>query len=274
MIDVANEFGLPAYVFYTCGAAPLGLQFHLQSLRDEFGIDVTNYNDDPEAELSVSTYSNPFPAKCLPDVALDKEGGSIMFLDLTRRFRETKGILINTFLELDSHAINSLSRDKSIPLVYPVGPMLNLNNVQGDNLSSSDRNIIKWLDDQPPSSVVFLCFGSRGSFTIEQVKEITYALENSGCRFLWTLRKPPQKDARLTGDYENFEEVLPEGFLQRTQGIGKVFLLLFFPSFFHITSSLDPYSSSNLKPLVKSGGYLSSHHKFGGVDFILIYLKP
>lgn len=222
MIDVANEFELPTYVFYTCGAAPLGLQFHIQSLRDEFGKDVTNYKDDPEAELSVSTYSNPFPAKCLPDVALDKEGGSTMFLDLTKRFRETKGIMINTFLELDSHAINSLSRDKSIPPVYPVGPMLNLNNVQGDNLSSSDQNIMKWLDDQPPSSVVFLCFGSGGSFTIEQVKEITYALENSGSRFLWTLRKPPQKDARLPGDYENFEEVLPEGFLQRTQGIGKV----------------------------------------------------
>ncbi|XP_004251871.1 UDP-glucose flavonoid 3-O-glucosyltransferase 6 [Solanum lycopersicum] len=222
MIEVANEFELPAYVFYTCGAAPLGLQFHIQSLTDDFGRDITNYKDEPEAELSIPTYFNPFPAKCLPSVALDKEGGSAMFLDLTRRFRETKGIMINTFLELDSHAINFLSQDKNIPPVYPVGPVLNLNNVQGDNLSLSDQNMMKWLDDQPTSSVVFLCFGSGGSFTIEQVKEISYALENSGCRFLWTLRQPPQKDATLPGDYENFEEVLPEGFLQRTQGIGKV----------------------------------------------------
>ncbi|MCD7471606.1 hypothetical protein HAX54_012177 [Datura stramonium] len=222
MIDVANEFELPTYVFYTCGAAPLGLQFHLQSLRDEFGRDITTYKDDPEQNLSVTTYHNPFPAKCLPSIVLDKEGGSTMFLDLTRRFRETKGIMINTFLELESYAINSLSKDKNIPPVYPVGPVLNLNNVQGDNLSSSDQNIMKWLDDQPPLSVVFLCFGSGGSFKTEQVKEIAYALENSRCRFLWSLRQPPEKDARLPSDYENFEEVLPEGFLQRTQGTGKV----------------------------------------------------
>ncbi|CAN4100328.1 unnamed protein product [Withania somnifera] len=222
MIDVANEFELPTYVFYTCGAAPLGLQFHVQTLSDEFNRDVTSYKDDPEAELSVTTYSNPFPAKCLPSVVLDKEKGSTMFLEITRRLLETKGIMINTFLELDSHAINSLSQDKNIPPVYPVGPVLNLNNVQGDNLGSTDQNIMKWLDDQPPSSVVFLCFGSGGSFKIEQVKEIAYALENSGCRFLWSLRQPPEKDQRLPSDYENFEEVLPEGFLQRIQGIGKV----------------------------------------------------
>lgn len=222
MIDVANEFELPTYVFYTCGAGALGLQFHVQIVSDEFERDFTKYKDDPEQNLPVATYLNPFPAKCLPSVVLDKEGGSTMFLDLTRRFRETKGIMINTFVELEPHAINSLTRDKNIPPVYPVGPVLNLNNVQGDNLSSSDQNIMKWLDDQPPSTVVFLCFGSGGSFNTEQVKEISNALENSGCRFLWSLRQPPEKDARLPSDYENFEEVLPEGFLQRTQGIGKV----------------------------------------------------
>ncbi|KAM3359061.1 UDP-glucose flavonoid 3-O-glucosyltransferase 6 [Capsicum galapagoense] len=221
MIDVANEFELPTYIFYTCGAATLGLMFHLQNLSDEFNRDITNYKDEPEAELSISTYFNPFPAKCLPSGVLDTEDGATI-LDLTRRFRETKGIMINTFVELEPHAIKSLSRDKNTPPEYPVGPVLNLNNVQGDNLSSSDQNIKKWLDDQPPSSVVFLCFGSGGSFEKKQVKEIAYALENSGCRFLWSLRQPPQKDAKLPSDYENLEEVLPEGFLQRTQGIGKV----------------------------------------------------
>ncbi|XP_060209705.1 UDP-glucose flavonoid 3-O-glucosyltransferase 6-like [Lycium barbarum] len=223
MIDVANELELPTYVFYTSNAASLGLQFHMQSLSDEFNIDITNYKNNPEAELSISTYLNPFPAKCLPSIALDKEGGgSTMYLDLTRRIRETKGIMINTFVEIEPHAINSLLRDKNIPPVYPVGPVLNLNNVESDKLSESDKNIMKWLDDQSPASVVFLCFGSGGSFKKDQVKEIAYALENSGCQFLWSLRQPPEKDARFPSDYENFEEVLPEGFLQRTQRIGKV----------------------------------------------------
>ncbi|KAK4713873.1 hypothetical protein R3W88_019780 [Solanum pinnatisectum] len=215
MIDVANEFGLPTYVFYTSGAAMLGLLLHLQN--------VTEYKDDPEAELSVTTYGNPFPAKCLPSIAFDKDGGSTMYLDLSKRLREAKAILVNSFLEFESHAVKSLSFDEKIPLVYPVGPLLNLDNDHGNNQDSSqDQIIINWLDDQPDSSVVYLCFGSLGSFSEEQIKEIAYALENSGCRFLWSLKKPLAKDTFFPAAYDNPEDVLPEGFLQRMEAIGKV----------------------------------------------------
>ncbi|XP_020547375.1 UDP-glycosyltransferase 71E1-like, partial [Sesamum indicum] len=41
--------------------------------------------------------------------------------------------------------------------------------------------------------------------------------------FLWSLRKPPPKEkVEFPGEYENSEEVLPEGFLGRTTGMGKV----------------------------------------------------
>ncbi|KAL0444559.1 UNVERIFIED_CONTAM: UDP-glycosyltransferase 71E1 [Sesamum latifolium] len=80
-----------------------------------------------------------------------------------------------------------------------------------------------WLDRQPDSSVVFLCFGTHGCLEGDQVKEIAVALENSGHRFLWSLRKPPPKEkVAFPGEYENSEEVLPEGFLERTAEIGKV----------------------------------------------------
>ncbi|KAK4355793.1 hypothetical protein RND71_024764 [Anisodus tanguticus] len=215
MIDVADEFGLPTYVFYTSSAAMLGLQLHLQSLRDDFDQDVTDYKDDSEAEFPVTTYVNPFPAKCLPSIALDKKGGSTMYLDLSKRLREAKVIIVNTFLELESHAVNSLSLDETIPLVYTTGPLLNLD--RGNNQNSSQQEIINWLDDQPSSSVVFLRFGSSGSFNEEQIKKIAYALENSGCRFLWSIKKPLAKDAVFPADYENPEDVLQEGFLQRTK---------------------------------------------------------
>ncbi|CAN1145302.1 Putative UDP-glucose flavonoid 3-O-glucosyltransferase 3 [Linum perenne] len=85
---------------------------------------------------------------------------------------------------------------------------------------------MEWLDQQPESSVVFLCFGSMGSFDKEQVKEIAVALERSGHRFLWSLRQPPQSkfggDAVFPADYEDVTEGLPDGFLERTAGIGKV----------------------------------------------------
>lgn len=52
----------------------------------------------------------------------------------------------------------------------------------------------KWLDNQPPASVVFLCFGSCGAFSVDQKKEIASALEQSGYRFLWSLRQSPPKN--------------------------------------------------------------------------------
>ncbi|CAN1179117.1 UDP-glycosyltransferase 71A15 [Linum perenne] len=54
-----------------------------------------------------------------------------------------------------------------------------------------------------------------GAFGREQVREIAHALERSGERFLWSLRRP-------TGEYDDFGEVLPEGFLDRTAEVGRV----------------------------------------------------
>uniref|UniRef100_A0A5B6YPL1 Glycosyltransferase n=1 Tax=Davidia involucrata TaxID=16924 RepID=A0A5B6YPL1_DAVIN len=229
MIDVANEFGVPSYVFFTSSAAFLGLMFHLQSLQDDQKQDITDFKDSAlEAKLFVPSFSNPVPAKVLPSVVLDKEGGGCaMFLANARRFRETKGIMINTFAELESHAIKSLSASASAsaaadgtttPPVHPVGPILSMIKEEGD---ANAMMIMRWLDYQPPSSVVFLCFGSMGSFSEEQVKEIARALESSGHRFLWSLRRPPPKGSKieLPQDYSNPEEVLPEGFSER---MGKV----------------------------------------------------
>ncbi|KAJ6423307.1 hypothetical protein OIU84_024281 [Salix udensis] len=153
---------------------------------------------------------------------LTKEGLPILIIP-ARRFRETKGIMVNTFEELESHAINSFSNGNTPP-VYPVGPLLNLNR-DGDRDVESDefKGIRQWLDDQPPSSVVYLCFGSRGSFGVDQVKEIACGLEQSGHRFLWSLRQPPPKGKNEPpSDYANPRDVLPEGFLDRTANNGKV----------------------------------------------------
>lgn len=221
MTDVANEFGVPTYVFYASGAAFLGLMFHFQALYDERSVDPTEFKDDPVAEFVVPSFVEPVPAIALPSVVVLKGWAALLFHH-TRRTREAKGILVNSFMELESHALGSLSNGETPP-VYPVGPILNLSSGGTDEFS----DLIKWLDRQPSSSVVFLCFGSMGSFREDQLKEIAYALEQSGLRFLWSLRQPPPKDKNTVTyasprDYSNPRDVLPEGFLDRTAGRGKV----------------------------------------------------
>ncbi|XP_019174295.1 PREDICTED: anthocyanidin 3-O-glucosyltransferase 2-like [Ipomoea nil] len=62
----------------------------------------------------------------------------------------------------------------------------------------------------------------RWRFSRGSSEEIAYALERSGQRFLWALRKPPSPGSVVLTEYTNLEEVLPEGFLERTKSIGKV----------------------------------------------------
>nr|BBK15468.1 UDP-glycosyltransferase [Polygala tenuifolia] len=216
MIDVADEFGVPTYVFHPASAGFLAIAFHLQSIHDQHNGDAIEFNN-PEAELQAPSCANPVPYKALPDFI---PGGvsTKAFYNLVRKYRETKGILINTFMELESGAIGSMA-DGEIPPLYPIGPVINLKT----EVEIESSIIIKWLDEQPDSSVVFLCFGSYGSFGSDQTKEIALALEKSGMRFLWTLRKPPPKGKiEYPKDMSDFEEFLPDGFLNRTADVGKV----------------------------------------------------
>ena len=219
MIDVANEFGIPTYIYYTSSANALGFTFYFQTLHDEHNQDIFAYKDS-DIELVVPSFVNKVPAKVMPSGLLDNP---LFFINQVRRFKETKGIIINTFMELEPFAINSFFNDKT-PLVYPVGPIMNLKGETHETQKPQNGfDVMKWLDDQPLSSVVFLCFGSMGSFEKDQVEEIAYALEHSGCRFLWSLRKPPPSGGIASpSDYTNLEEILPQGFINRTQGIGKI----------------------------------------------------
>uniref|UniRef100_A0A0D9ZHI9 Uncharacterized protein n=1 Tax=Oryza glumipatula TaxID=40148 RepID=A0A0D9ZHI9_9ORYZ len=54
---------------------------------------------------------------------------------------------------------------------------------------------VRWLDMQPPASMLFLCFGSKGLLPPPKVHKIAAALERSGHRFQWVLCGLP-KDSR------------------------------------------------------------------------------
>ncbi|KAK1557993.1 hypothetical protein Q3G72_035503 [Acer saccharum] len=110
-----------------------------------------------------------------------------------------------------------------MPPVYPIGPVIDLYGpAQWHPDRAQQEEIMKWLDDQPPLSVAFLCFGSQGSLGVAQLREIATGLDRAGFRFLWSIREPPKGTIYLPGEYPNLEEVLPQGFLNRTDGIGLV----------------------------------------------------
>ncbi|KFK39494.1 hypothetical protein AALP_AA3G251200 [Arabis alpina] len=224
MIDLANEFNVPSYMFYTSNATFLGMQVHVQYLYDVEKYDITDLKDsETTTELKVPSFTRPFPVKCFPSVMLSKEWLPNL-IGQARRFQELKGILVNTFAELEPQAMKFFSGgDRPLPPVYPVGPVMNLKTKVSDSSDDKQSEILRWLDEQPSKSVVFLCFGSMGGFSEEQAKEIAIALEKSCHRFLWSLRRaPPKGTMGSPGEFTNLDEILPKGFLDRTAEIGKI----------------------------------------------------
>ncbi|TYI35325.1 hypothetical protein ES332_A03G068600v1 [Gossypium tomentosum] len=204
MIDIATGFGLPSYLYFPTNAATFGLMGYLPTRHTPESSEF----ECSDPEHLIPGFVNPVPTCVLPSAVFCKDGGYTTYVKVAERFKDAKGIIINTFEELEPYALNCFSNGQNPP-VYPVGPVINLN---GLSYSDSDDRVMKWLDDQPQSSVVFLCFGSMGSFKAPQVKETALGLEQSGFRFLWSLCvQPPQNDA---------SKMLPEGFLERVQGRG------------------------------------------------------
>ncbi|KAK9059039.1 hypothetical protein SSX86_021658 [Deinandra increscens subsp. villosa] len=217
MIDVANEFNVPTYVFFTSSAAFLGFNMYVETLCLDRNQDHVIDMSKSEGEMVVPSFVNPMPMKVFP-TAYYIHNQLDFLISSFPKVREAKGIMVNTFLELETHAIMSFS-NTNFPPVYPVGPVLNLDGVTG---KVDDKDVFKWLDVQPPSSVVVLCFGSMGSFNEVQVKEIACGLERCGHRFVWSLRLPPLQEQSLHAHDNDARMLLPNGFLKRTMGIGKV----------------------------------------------------
>ncbi|XP_074278831.1 anthocyanidin 3-O-glucosyltransferase 6-like [Silene latifolia] len=219
MLNVANELDVPCYVYVTSGANLLNFQFYAQSLIDDHKVDVASVFSDSGFMGHVPGFKNPVPSKVIPSTLLQKQPWFDLVLNFTRKFREMKGILVNTYVELESFAIQELldNKHKNIPPVYPVGPILELDNERrGGSDNVEEESLIAWLDGQPKSSVVFLCFGSMGSFDDEQVIEIAKGLDRSGYRFLWSLRNMPPSDNN------NILKAFLEGFVDRTCHRGKI----------------------------------------------------
>ncbi|CAN6457395.1 unnamed protein product [Victoria cruziana] len=215
------ELGIPTFVFFTSGATTLCLFTYLPEMDRKYERDIKELTEDLQLPGSV----RPLPPAAIPAVLRTKEEHYRWFLRNAHLYFGLDGILVNTFNELQPLAFEAWADGlccpgAPAPPAYAVGPMLS----PGTELDSKNHDCIKWLDRQPDSSVLFLCFGSRGAFPTDQIHEIARGLELSGQRFLWSLRVGPDPAPGTMAGLRDadLDEVLPAGFVERTNERGMV----------------------------------------------------
>ncbi|KAJ6692461.1 GLUCOSYL/GLUCURONOSYL TRANSFERASES [Salix purpurea] len=97
---------------------------------------------------------------------------------------------METFEELEPELIQHMSEIFPIKAVGPLlrNPKVPKTTVQGDFRKADD--CIEWLDTKPPSSVVYVSFGSVVELKQDQWNEIAHGLLNSGVSFLLVMKTP------------------------------------------------------------------------------------
>ncbi|KAJ9146788.1 hypothetical protein P3X46_029015 [Hevea brasiliensis] len=160
LIDIGDELGLPSFIFLTSGAGFLSLMLYLPSRHEQNVIEFSI--SDPE--VSIPGFANPVPPR------------------IAKRFKDAKGIIVNTITELESYALESF-HDGQNPKIYPVGPVLSLKGHPHPDMDHAH-------------------------------------LEQSGYRFLWSMRALPIQNE--DPKFKNPKEMLPQGFLERMEGRGMI----------------------------------------------------
>ncbi|KAI3944598.1 hypothetical protein MKW98_021056 [Papaver atlanticum] len=223
-LQVTTKLQIPSYFFYTSGANAFTVLLHLPALNNSWKSVVDHA--DVRSLLLPNTYLNipglpPILSTDLPSSSLNpKDASHEPFMFISKTAVQAKGIIVNSFESLEPRAVKAIkgglcSPDSVTPPLYPIGPL-----IAEPTASSETCDCLTWMDKQPSESVVFLCFGSGGVFSEDQLNEIAVGLEKSRQRFLWVVRiaPPKEKNGHNSGSTEpGLDELLPEGFLERTR---------------------------------------------------------
>ncbi|GMH21790.1 hypothetical protein Nepgr_023632 [Nepenthes gracilis] len=212
-LTFASELKIPTYYFFTSGHAALAAYLYMPTIHKQ----VSKSFKDLKGTVLHFPGLPTIPATHMPEPLLDR--GDPAYNDMiyfSSHLPKSDGILVNTFDELEPVAMAAISSgscvpDMPTPPIYNIGPL-----IAQENLETGDggrrHECFSWLDSQPSRSVVFLCFGSRGTFELSQVREIANGLEKSEQRFLWVVKKGGS----------DLGSLLPDGFLERTKEKGLV----------------------------------------------------
>uniref|UniRef100_A0A5B7A2E3 Glycosyltransferase n=1 Tax=Davidia involucrata TaxID=16924 RepID=A0A5B7A2E3_DAVIN len=206
-LDVGKEIGIPVIYSRTISACCLWVFFSIPKLIEAGELPFKGTDLDALV-TSVPGMEDFLRRRDLPSFCRtgDLTDPNIQLYESERRdTTQASGLILNTFEDLEGPI---LSRIRTLcPNLYNIGPLHahlktrlaaagksppplspSSSSFSSNSLWEEDRSCIKWLDSQPPKSVIYISFGSLAVMTKEQLMEFWHGFVNSGKRFLWVVR--------------------------------------------------------------------------------------
>ncbi|TVU46114.1 hypothetical protein EJB05_05632, partial [Eragrostis curvula] len=214
-VDAARRHGCAHAVFASCGAFGTAV-FHalwknMPALPFGSDDDMLRLPEHPELAFHRSQVSTVFFGA---GARMDRR--TAFYQRLMRHGHHTDAVLVNTVDEFETTGLAMMRRTlgKDVP-VWPIGPLVRVHDTKMASSSASDDDgVIRWLDSQPPASVLYISFGSQNTIQQKQMFELAAALESTGRPFVWAIRPPVGFDI-IAGEFR--DEWLPEGFEERAR---------------------------------------------------------
>ncbi|KAK4435429.1 UDP-glycosyltransferase 83A1 [Sesamum alatum] len=214
ILETAEKMGAEPVVFSPPSAAALAIILHIPRLLEEGNLD-SNGTIEKDEMISLSENIPAWRQNELTwSFPVDLETQKIFFecsLTIEKTIIQAKWLLSSTCYDLESAACDL------IPGLLPIGPLLETKNPKSlsnsCNFHPEDASCLRWLDDKPPGSVVYVSFGSLAVLSQQQLDELALGLELSGRAFLWVVRPDLANGSRA---------VYPDGFLERVGELGKI----------------------------------------------------
>ncbi|XP_038902239.1 LOW QUALITY PROTEIN: soyasapogenol B glucuronide galactosyltransferase-like [Benincasa hispida] len=173
--------------------------------------------------LEVESNNDKFKLPGLPDVIemtksqlpswITTQDDFSRFFDVIKESeRQCYGIIMNSFHELESSYEEHMNKVLGIK-TWSIGPVSLLANKEvedkeyrGGNPSIETTNLLQWLNEKEPKSVLYINFGSLVQTNPNQITEIAHAIRESSHNFIWVVKRNNEDDDDIVN------EGFPKGF--------------------------------------------------------------
>jgi UDP-glucose:(indol-3-yl)acetate beta-D-glucosyltransferase len=212
--NVASEFKIPCACLWIQPCTLYSIYYRFYNKLNQFPT-LENPEIDVELPGLPLLKSQDLPSFVLPSNPL--KGLSNVLAEMFQDMKKLKWVLANSFYELEKDVIDSMAEIFPITTIGPLVPpsLLGQDQTQdvGIEMWKSQDSCIEWLNKKPPSSVIYISFGSLIFLSEKQMQSIAEALKRSKSYFLWVMKSKEGEAATVT---------LPEKFLEETKEKGMV----------------------------------------------------